>query len=412
MINQAKFVRNAIIENVRIDGRSLEDMRPYELNFGDHGSGSVSVKLGRTRVHASCVASVVKPHVDKPTRGKLKFKVQYSPTVNVNGRNNVAADRINDFIDRAIKQSNAFHLELLNILTGEKVWSLNVNVHITDDFGNCLDCAFLAAMSALRSHRRPDVTVVGSKVVVHPVTKRRPVALNFQYLPLSVTLAYIENPEDPEQPIFVLDPTQEESDALDGCITYAMDAHGTIVAIEKAGGVPLPPGQISRALRICYAKVQEKSRFVDAQLSALQQTDRQIRDRMFLKYSNPIDAFEQINFKDTPSFQQVKEDSDEEMIDELKLLQPQEVDVSEPRAQGEPTVSKMEIEPSKEEDVKEATRQPTVKQKGLGKRKGLGKKSEGKGGKRIGLGKKTDRKGLGKKGFSGGLSSLVKKGGS
>ena len=73
--------------------------------------------------------------------------------------------------------------------------------------------------------------------------------MNFQYLPLSVTLAYIENPEDPEQPIFVLDPTQEEADALDGCITYAMDAHGTIVAIEKAGGVPLPPGQVK--IRLC-----------------------------------------------------------------------------------------------------------------------------------------------------------------
>ena len=47
-LNEREFVLQALLENVRVDGRSLEDFRDIKLTFGDE-YGVVDVKLGKTR---------------------------------------------------------------------------------------------------------------------------------------------------------------------------------------------------------------------------------------------------------------------------------------------------------------------------------------------------------------------------
>lgn len=54
----------------------------------------------------------------------------------------------------------------LTLLLLEQVWSIRVDVHFLDDEGNMLDCASMAAITALRHFRRPDVTVVGEDVTI------------------------------------------------------------------------------------------------------------------------------------------------------------------------------------------------------------------------------------------------------
>eukprot|EP00494_Astrolonche_serrata_P032395 UN32664 len=187
----------------------------------------------------------------------LKFNTNFSPNITIgkDGYYMDKADQINHFIEQAIRQSNAVDTEVLNILTGEKVWYLNCTINITDDYGNVLDCVFLAAISALRSHRRPDVTVVGSNVTIHPVAKRPPVALSFQYVPLAITLGFLENEKDKDNPYILVDPTLEEEQCLDGLITYAIDTHGTILAVQKVGGIPLTIDKLDYAMRLCHSNV-------------------------------------------------------------------------------------------------------------------------------------------------------------
>lgn len=92
-------------------------------------------------------------------------------------------------LDKALRRSNAVDREALCIVAGQKVrrppqklplllcllifaspmpqvWSLRVDVHFLDDEGNMLDCASIAAMTALRHFRKPDVTVVGEEVTI------------------------------------------------------------------------------------------------------------------------------------------------------------------------------------------------------------------------------------------------------
>lgn len=93
-----------------------------------------------------------------------------------------------------------------------KVWSIRVDAHFLDDEGNMLDCASIAAMTALRHFRRPDVTVIGEEVTIasllvlsrgprhslgadllclqHSMTERVPVPLAIHHSPFCQTFAF------------------------------------------------------------------------------------------------------------------------------------------------------------------------------------------------------------------------------
>lgn len=47
-LNERDFIRKALRENVRLDGRALDQYRELDLSFGDE-YGVVDVRLGRTR---------------------------------------------------------------------------------------------------------------------------------------------------------------------------------------------------------------------------------------------------------------------------------------------------------------------------------------------------------------------------
>lgn len=91
-------------------------------------------------------------------------------------------------LEKALRRSNAIDREALCIVAGQKVrfvfvawdrveilmsrsmigqvWSIRVDMHFLDDEGNMLDCASIAAITALRHFRRPDITVIGEEVTI------------------------------------------------------------------------------------------------------------------------------------------------------------------------------------------------------------------------------------------------------
>lgn len=86
-------------------------------------------------------------------------------------------------------------------------------MHFLDDEGNMLDCASIAAMTALRHFRKPDVTVIGEEVTIvrtrclsypaypagsrhclalgqHSMAERVPVPLAIHHSPMCLTFAF------------------------------------------------------------------------------------------------------------------------------------------------------------------------------------------------------------------------------
>jgi len=47
-LNERDFIRQALRENVRLDGRQFDDFRKVDLSFGDE-YGVADVRLGKTR---------------------------------------------------------------------------------------------------------------------------------------------------------------------------------------------------------------------------------------------------------------------------------------------------------------------------------------------------------------------------
>lgn len=74
-----------------------------------------------------------------------------------------------------------------------QVWSLRVDVQVVDFCGNALDAAELVAITALKHAHRPEVTVSGTEVTIHPVTHREPVPLPVHHIPIATTFALLED---------------------------------------------------------------------------------------------------------------------------------------------------------------------------------------------------------------------------
>jgi exosome complex component RRP45 len=114
--------------------------------------GQAEVLLGRTRVFANVSCEIVRPSASKPTEGSIFF--------------NADNEQLARVLDKALRKSRAVDTEGLCIVAGEKVWNLRVNVSVIDAQGNILDCACIAAITALIHFRRPDVSVIGHDVVI------------------------------------------------------------------------------------------------------------------------------------------------------------------------------------------------------------------------------------------------------
>lgn len=85
--------------------------------------------------------------------------------------------------------SNCIDLESLCILVEEQAWEVRVDIHVLNHEGNLIDAATLAALGALCHFKRPDVTLDGRQVIIHPLDERDPVPLTILHYPITLSFA-------------------------------------------------------------------------------------------------------------------------------------------------------------------------------------------------------------------------------
>ncbi|GJN88388.1 hypothetical protein Rhopal_001354-T1 [Rhodotorula paludigena] len=253
-INEAEFVHKCLRKGVRLDSRGVYDLRDVQLRFGDE-LGWVECRLGDTRVIAQVSAEVVKPLPDRPYEGFVNLVTEISPMASAAyeaGRASEDEVLMTRLLEKTLRRSDAIDREALCIVAGQKVWSIRVDVHILDDEGNLLDCASIAAMTALRHFRKPDVSVLGEEVTIHSMTERVPVPLAVHHSPMCLTFAFFG-----EDSLAVLDPTRLESQLCTGTLTLALNAQSEICVLSKQGGAPLAADDVLRAVTIGVERVRE-----------------------------------------------------------------------------------------------------------------------------------------------------------
>ena len=74
-ISERDFIVNALRENVRLDGRHLDQFRSLSVSFGEE-YGHVKVQLGKTRLIVRISSEVTKPHDDRPFDGTFTIALE------------------------------------------------------------------------------------------------------------------------------------------------------------------------------------------------------------------------------------------------------------------------------------------------------------------------------------------------
>ncbi|KAH0399702.1 hypothetical protein KCU89_g5934, partial [Aureobasidium melanogenum] len=77
-LNERQFIRDALFESIRLDGRQLDQYRNLELEFGDD-YGVADVRLGKTRVVVRVSAEVTTPFPDRKFDGVFTISTELSP---------------------------------------------------------------------------------------------------------------------------------------------------------------------------------------------------------------------------------------------------------------------------------------------------------------------------------------------
>lgn len=277
---EKNFIRQAIFSShIRLDGRGLNDMRPLYIKL-DRGERSCTseVSIGATSIVCVVTGHMVAPYPDKPNEGSLHFNTEISPHTETLGITHAEVSRL---LERTIRDSESIDTESLCIVTGELVWEIRCELRVIDGIGgNVIDACVLAAMAALKGFRKPEVSVVStefddnnkskSKLYIHHSDEREPLPLALQHVPLQISLGILmkshqqqslsstnkEALSNDEKYIFLVDPSSEEESALDGRISFSLNAHQELCAVSKPGGISLPAEMIMKSAAICAKKVE------------------------------------------------------------------------------------------------------------------------------------------------------------
>ena len=227
-----------------------------KITFVDNGN--CELLLGKTRVSCIVSASVVEPFPDKPNDGSYSFDVMLSPMASSSfPKDSWTSDSVQicRVVERALRESRAIETESLCILAGSKVWAVRVALHVLDHCGNLVDACSAAALASLLHFRCPSVAVDNDgRVVVHD--EREPAPLAVYHTPVSVTFGFVLNSED-HTDTSIVDPTDEEEQVLEGFLSFAINGHGELCSVQKAGGCPLEVDTMLRCLNLATIRAAE-----------------------------------------------------------------------------------------------------------------------------------------------------------
>ncbi|EOR00241.1 hypothetical protein E3P92_02933 [Wallemia ichthyophaga] len=244
-VNNKEFIINALKDNKRLDGRSLLEARRLELEYGE-GLGSVTVKLGESKVMCSVSCTVTSPLPERPYEGQMSISSELSAMAMAHYesglRGNTAEEEatLNRQLDKAIRRSGMVDREALCIVGGEKVWSIALTLHYMADDGNLVDAGVTACTAALLHFRKPEATVVGGEVTYHPLDERTPVPLAINHTPISFTFAFLDTQDTQDTQgggdIAVLDPNAIEAQLSDACFMVTTTPQKELLTLNKQGG--------------------------------------------------------------------------------------------------------------------------------------------------------------------------------
>jgi exosome complex component RRP42 len=250
MILQDQYILNLASNGQRIDKRKADEYRNIEIekNPIEKAEGSARVTLGKTVVIAGVKMGLGEPFSDRPDEGVLMVNAEFSPIASPDfetgppGEDAIELARV---VDRGIRESRSIDLKKLSLKKGEKVWMVNVDIHILNHAGNLIDAAALASIAALWEARFPELK--GDEINYDRKTSK---GLPMAAKPVSVTFVKMEGN-------FFMDPNLEEEEVMGARLTVTTKDNGNIVALQKGGSATLTREESEKAFELAEKKARE-----------------------------------------------------------------------------------------------------------------------------------------------------------
>lgn len=290
-----EFAQTAWKAGLRPDQREANQLRLIEIEFPLLSRDMVQVKCGNTVATATVTCDLVEPMPFRPKHGFFEVHARQLLHERDPLDQPKAIKQISMYLTRLLSGS-VIETEGLCVIPGRRVWSIDAEVLILNDDGNVHDVAQWAVMAALQHVRRPELTIRGEDVLVHPPHERDPVPLSLHHIPLSFTFAVCVNPmqlqlaaraavlrragagpagaassggqgsgegaeekddedegeaqawtEDALQ--VVVDPSLEEAAAAACTVSVAVNAEGHVCSLEKADGCDVSLEQLEQCMQ-------------------------------------------------------------------------------------------------------------------------------------------------------------------
>src|SRR3989338_5603014 len=172
-----KPLERTLASGKRADGRAFDQYRALVLEPGyvPKAEGSCLARLCDTQVLAGIKLSIGTPYPDTPDKGNISVSAELGPLANPAfevGPPREESIELARVVDRGIRESKMLDLAALCITPKEKVWTVNIDLHMLDDNGNLLDCASLAAVKALLNTRFPKYDETENKIIYNEKTDK------------------------------------------------------------------------------------------------------------------------------------------------------------------------------------------------------------------------------------------------
>ena len=224
--NEVQSIQSLLVNaGVRPDGRMMDESRPVIYEFSRN---SAIVRLGRTIVSCVTTPELASPSEERPAEGIHQLSLSSPRWMNKDFQTEVLVN-VRDCLHR----TRALDLESLVVRIGEQVWRLRSEIVILDNDGGLFEAVNMAVIGSLLHTMLP-----GSRGLRPIVLHHLPFAVSFGFLDYSKLPSFDRN-QSYTQPLCVVDPTFQESVALNGMLTVFVNAQNEICAIHKNGGVSL-----------------------------------------------------------------------------------------------------------------------------------------------------------------------------
>jgi exosome complex component RRP42 len=240
---QKDFVKRLAQKGERADARKFDETRKIVIEARpiDKAEGSALVSLGKTKVIAGIKLEIGTPFPDKSDEGVLMSNAEFSPISSPDFEPGPPRDdsvELARVVDRGVRESKALDMKKLCIKAGEKVWMVNIDINILDNFGNLIDASALAASAALKNAVFPQVSKDNKVDVYAEKTKKK---LPLAFIPIACTSFKVGGK-------MLIDATRDEEEASTARLTITTRDDGSVCAIQKGGAEGLTTEEILWAI--------------------------------------------------------------------------------------------------------------------------------------------------------------------